>query len=273
MSRYDELLELNRRRIALLEKMSKELYREWFVRLRFPGYQDAEFYKGLPCHWTPTKIGDVISFDKGLSYSGKHLCEKGEGVPLVNLKCFRIGGHFRPDGVKFYDGDFTLKHIVQGGDIVVANTDLTQSGGIIGNPAIVPALADEMIISHHLCAVRLGDQVENKQFFYYLLLSRSFKGHAYGFANGATVLGLRTDDIKRFEFLMPDDETLALFNKAANAFYEEIRLLLTANKKLVATRDSLLGRLYSGKLSLSEIEVVHPEADAQPHTREELVHA
>ena len=48
LSAYDELIENNKRRIALLEKLAEEIYREWFVRLRFPGHEKVKFVKGVP---------------------------------------------------------------------------------------------------------------------------------------------------------------------------------------------------------------------------------
>lgn len=260
LTAYDDLIEINKRRIALLEKMAEELYREWFVRMRFPGHQSTKFVKGLPSNWPITRIGDVISFNKGLSYTGKHLCDEHQGIPMVNLKCFHLGGHFRKEGVKYYDGPYRPQHVVQPGDIVLANTDLTQSGGIIGNPALVPDLNGDgkMIISHHLCAVRLGEHVDSKYFFYHLLLSQSFKGHAFGFANGATVLGLRTNDIERFPFLMPEENLMKAFSDVINPIYNEILSLSKSTELSILARDLLLPRLISGKLSVEGLDIQFP---------------
>ena len=56
LSTYDDLIENNNRRIALLEKAAQELYKEWFVRFRFPGYENAKFENGLPEGWKRKKI-------------------------------------------------------------------------------------------------------------------------------------------------------------------------------------------------------------------------
>ena len=60
LSAYDDLIENNKRRIALLEKMAEEIYREWFVRFRFPGYQQAEFEKGIPKGWRGLMLSDLV---------------------------------------------------------------------------------------------------------------------------------------------------------------------------------------------------------------------
>src|SRR3989338_1290876 len=58
---YDELIENNQRRIALLEKMAEEIYREWFVRLRFPGHEQAKFVKGVPEGWEVRTLSSFAS--------------------------------------------------------------------------------------------------------------------------------------------------------------------------------------------------------------------
>ena len=60
LSAYDDLIENNKRRIALLEKMAEEIYREWFVRMRFPGHEKAKFVKGVPEGWRMVSIGERL---------------------------------------------------------------------------------------------------------------------------------------------------------------------------------------------------------------------
>ena len=65
LSAYDDLIENNNRRIALLEKMAEEIYREWFVRLRFPGHKQVAFHKGIPEGWALTKISNAFEITGG----------------------------------------------------------------------------------------------------------------------------------------------------------------------------------------------------------------
>ncbi|MEP7217341.1 MAG: restriction endonuclease subunit S, partial [Bacteroidota bacterium] len=60
LSAYDDLIENNKRRIALIEKMAEEIYREWFVRMRFPGYENVVFEKGIPDGWEVKRLGDIL---------------------------------------------------------------------------------------------------------------------------------------------------------------------------------------------------------------------
>jgi type I restriction enzyme, S subunit len=65
LSAYDDLIENNDRRITLLEKMAEEIYREWFVRLRFPGHEQATFHKGIPESWEIKKLEDIVELAYG----------------------------------------------------------------------------------------------------------------------------------------------------------------------------------------------------------------
>jgi type I restriction enzyme S subunit len=82
LSAYDDLMENNQRRIALLEKMAEELYREWFVRLRFPGYGTANFVKGIPKDWTIQRLADIAAFTMGQSPKSQFYNASGDGLPF-----------------------------------------------------------------------------------------------------------------------------------------------------------------------------------------------
>ncbi len=107
LSAYDDLIENNKRRIALLEKMAEEIYREWFVRMRFPGYKETKFEKGVPVGWKILAIDDISTeIRKGikkkdltseLKYLGlEHLPRKSISITdfatadSVNLKEFPV---------------------------------------------------------------------------------------------------------------------------------------------------------------------------------------
>jgi type I restriction enzyme, S subunit len=65
LSAYDDLIENNRRQIAILERMAEELYREWFVRMRFPGYQNTKFVRGVPEGWEVRSLGSIYDTTSG----------------------------------------------------------------------------------------------------------------------------------------------------------------------------------------------------------------
>jgi type I restriction enzyme, S subunit len=82
LTAYDDLIEANKRRIALLEKMAEEIYCEWFVRMRFPGYQNAKFIKGVPEEWVETQFSKIAIFTMGQSPKSEFYNQVGEGLPF-----------------------------------------------------------------------------------------------------------------------------------------------------------------------------------------------
>lgn len=88
LSAYDDLIENNNRRIALLEKAAQELYKEWFVRFRFPGYEKAKFENGLPEGWTIKRMNDFCYVTDGTHDTPKPL---DEGFPLITGRCIKNG--------------------------------------------------------------------------------------------------------------------------------------------------------------------------------------
>ena len=183
LSSYDALIANSQRRIRILETMARAIYREWFVYFRFPGHEAVQRVPSelgeIPKGWEVTKLREMLSLDKGVSYNGAGLTDHGN--PLVNLKNIVPGGGFRRDATKPYSGDFKPRHTVEPGDLVVANTDLTQAGNVVASPALIPQLGGvrPILISHHLFAVRTSRGVP-QQFLYHLMLEDELRAFAKG---------------------------------------------------------------------------------------------
>ena len=251
LSAYDELMENSQRRIRLLEAMARALYREWFVHFRFPGHEKHPRVTSplgdIPQGWEVRKLGDLLAVDKGVSYNGAGLTE--DGNPMVNLKNIQPGGGFRRDATKPYSGDFKPRHTVQPGDVILANTDLTQAGHVVASPALIPRLGDgkPILISHHLFAVRPAQGISS-QFFYHLMLTEDFRGFAKGFAIGTTVLGLPKEGILNYTFASPPLPLIRDFVARASSIHGLVETLNQRIENLRRTRDLLLPRLLSGQV-------------------------
>ena len=96
LSAYDDLIEVNRRRIAVLEEMARRLFEEWFTLRRAPGMCCGA---SLEVSWPEVTVGEVMRFVRGRSYRSVDLAESG-GLPFINLKCMLRDGGFRRDGIK-----------------------------------------------------------------------------------------------------------------------------------------------------------------------------
>jgi type I restriction enzyme S subunit len=256
LSAYDALIENNGRRIKILDEMAQRIYREWFVDFRYPGHEkvtsiDSE--RGpIPAGWSVVKLNDVVTIDKGLSYMGAFLTE--DGAPMANLKCIAPSGGFRREGTKPYSGPAKPKHKVVPGDVIMANTDLTQAGAVIGSPAIIPTRVFEGggLISHHLFVVRPLDGRLTRAYLYYLLADDRFRDFARGRASGTTVLGFRASDCGDYRFPSPPAELVERFSRLVDPIIALADALRDAAETAGITRDLVLPRLISGDIDVTD---------------------
>jgi len=258
LSAYDDIVENNKRRIALLEKMAEEIYREWFVRFRFPGNQTAEFEKGIPKGWHIDKAEAFFSHIKGKSYKGDELSENLESsIPFVTLKSFQRGGGYREEGLKYYTGAFRKQQVVYEGDVVMAVTDMTQERVVVGRVARVPEIgAKGAVIS--LDVIKLVPKTISSTFLYCYMKYSGFGDFIKSFANGANVLHLKADLVTQQVIVIPPIDLREKFDEIAGPMHKQIEYLRKKNKNLMETKNMLLPRLISGKLSVENLNIQFP---------------
>jgi type I restriction enzyme, S subunit len=271
----DDKIELNRKMNNTLEATAKALFKSWFVdfdpvRAKAEGrdtglpkhiadlfpdsFVDSELGE-IPRGWSTKRLGEIFTLDKGLSYKGQYLADNG--TPMVNLGCFIGQGKFSDKAVKHYTGEFKSRHIIIPGDIVIANTDITQKREVLGSPAIVPILTNnkEVIFTHHVFAVRFKDDpILWRTFIFYSLLQDEFRDRAKGFATGTTVLALPRDAILDHELCVPDMRVMRVFNQLIIPFIEKNWSINTESQTLTTLRDTLLPNLISGDLRIKDAE-------------------
>ena len=246
LSAYDSQIENNQKRIKLLEQMVENLYKEWFVRFRFPGYETAEFEGGVPKEWDYKPLGDIVSFERGLSYSSEEIdCE--DGLNLVNLKNIEAFGGYRRDGLKHYNGKYKTAQIVKKGDLVMGVTDMTQDRRTVGAVALIPEIQGTSVISADL--VKIVSKHPNL-FLYCLCRFGNYSKFFTQFANGANVLHLKPNTLLNKKVLMPTGNLIKMFVEKVQASIECIDDLYKQIDLLTTQRDLLLPRLMSGKLSI-----------------------
>jgi type I restriction enzyme S subunit len=180
---------------------------------------------------------------------------------MANLKCFDVGGGFRRDGTKPYSGPFKEKHSVGPGTLIIANTDLTQAGNVIGSPAIIPRRGFDGggLITHHLFAVRPYEAKVRRGFLYHALLDSRFRDYARGRASGTTVLGLRTNDCEEYPVLLPSPPLCEEFSPLAEAVQAQAEQLEDSMDVLRETRNLLLPRLISGEVEVTDLDIAMAE--------------
>ncbi|TWI13538.1 restriction endonuclease subunit S [Aerolutibacter ruishenii] len=249
LSTYDDLIENNRRRIALLEQSVRLLYREWFAHLRFPGHEHVKVVDGVPEGWAIFAVSEVADLYRGISYSSDQLVEDG-GKPFVNLKCINRFGGFRVSGVKRFLGEHKSQHVVKAGDIVVAVTDMTRDAMIVAQAAIVPKIVgDDAVFSMDMVKL-VPKPAFASHWFHALLRFSSFSLEVREKATGATVLHLRPKHIEEWRTPVPPPALRDEYAEYVSPMYALMDELELQNEKLRQARDLLLPRLMSGELAV-----------------------
>ncbi|EAW30200.1 putative specificity protein s [marine gamma proteobacterium HTCC2143] len=255
---YDDLIENIKRRINILESMGEEIYREWFVRFRFPGHKAVEFKKGVPKDWVVGRASLFFEHVKGRSYKSEEISDTDdESMPFVTLKSFNRGGGYRSDGLKLYSGKFSSSQVVHEGDVVMAVTDMTQNREVVGRVARVPEMGRRgAVIS--LDVIKLVPKSVSATYLYSYIKYSGFSHFIKSFANGANVLHLKPDLVTQQVIVVPTQGLREKFEAIVDPIHEQVGLLSKEIDNLEATRDSLLPRLISGKLSVEELDIQFP---------------
>ena len=242
LSAYDNLIEANNRRIELLDQTAQELYKEWFVRFRFPGYESAKFENGLPEGWERNKIQKYYNTCSG-------------GTPS------RSKPEYFENGVYPWVKTGEIK------DCVIIDTEehITQEAVNSSSAKVLPAKAvamamygvnigllayfdSEMTCNQACCVFSDKRDFSSKHYLYYYL--KSIREYLLLISFGAAQQNLSQDLIKKIKITMPSDDVVKAFEKQIDDIYESIRMLLKKNKNLAEQRDMLLPRLMSGKLEV-----------------------
>ncbi|MBI3524332.1 MAG: restriction endonuclease subunit S [Betaproteobacteria bacterium] len=240
LSAYDELIENNQRRIALLEKMAEEIYREWFVRLRFPGHEKVTKVKGVPDGWLPSCLRNVAKFTMGQSPSSEFYNEVGNGLPF-HQGVGTYGERF-PQTITYCSEDGRRAHK---GDILFS----------VRAPVGRLNIADrEMIIGRGLTAIR--HKKDHNHWLYYLLKTAFVHEDIIG--NGSIFNSVGKDELARFSIFEPEPSLVVRFDAIASKIDEQITVLIHATECLKSSRDALLPRLISGKLSVENLDIQFP---------------
>ena len=248
LSAYDDLIENNKRRIVVLEKIAEEIYREWFVRMRFPGYEKTKFVKGVPEGWKVSTLGDLANFTMGQSPKSEFYNEAGEGLPF-NQGVGTYGDRF-PKRITYCssDGRKAKEH-----DILFS----------VRAPVGRLNIADcEMIIGRGLAAIRHKQDL-NSYLFY--LLKVAFTNEDI-IGNGAIFNAVGKNELAKFKLFKPEDNLILKFEEIANRVDRQIELLISSSKCLISTRAFLLPRLLSGKLSVEDLDIRFPSSMQQDMT-------
>ncbi|MBL4284649.1 restriction endonuclease subunit S [Vibrio fluvialis] len=253
ISAYDDLIENNLERIKLLEEMAQITYEEWFVRMRFPGYEEVELdlETGLPIGWKTQTLRELTSYiNRGVA--PKYV--ESEGFPVINQKCIREHlVNFTESRLTASDHKVPKDKLLQSLDILVNSTGT----GTLGRVAQLFDCPDKATVDTHVTIVRPSGDVSA----YWLGRSlEAIEPFIVNLGKGATnqqELG-RNDLADIVKLNTPTEDLMARFDDFARPIFETITNLLNQNGLLKEARDILLPRLMTGMIDIDKVEL--PEA-------------
>jgi type I restriction enzyme, S subunit len=248
LSAYDELIENNRRRIALLEKLAEELYREWFVRLRFPGHEKVKLVKGIPFGWSVAALSELANVNPS-SLSRRDHPETIRYLDISSVSTNRIA---EATTYAFKDAPGRARRRVQHGDIIWSSVrPANRAYCLIFEPE------ENLIVSTGFAVIR-PKRYTPFTFLFHAVTSNPFVDQMTTVAKGAAYPATSFDDFEKAKLLVPSDDLLKSFHKLAEPLFRQKHVLQQQTEALRQTRDLLLPRLISGKLSVEDLDIQFP---------------
>jgi type I restriction enzyme S subunit len=239
LSAYDDLIENNRRRMALLEEAARQLYREWFVRLRFPGHEHTRITNGVPEGWERVSTPEAIEINPStrLSDETEHWSVEMADLPTDGMVIQQATKREGRSGSKFRNGDTLFARI----------TPCLENG----KTAFVDFLENGDTARGSTEFIVLRGKRVTPEYVYCLARTHDFRGNAIKSMIGSSGRQrVQESCFEKFLVLVPTSTLLTLFTDLARPQFRQIKTLHAQNQKLRAARDLLLPRLMSGEIAV-----------------------
>ena len=207
----------------------------------------------LPENWYEISLAEIAEFISGYSYKGKELSTST--IAMATIKNFDRKGGFKLDGYKEIKPSSKLKDNL---DTLVAHTDLTQNAEVIGNAELVmsKSIYTKIVFSMDLVKVIPRNKKISKFLIATILQDKKFKAHCLGYVNGTTVLHLSKKALAEYKIFLPNDiSVLKPLDEIITNLYMKIAENISENNHLEKIKNSLLPKLMSGEIDVSEIDI------------------
>jgi type I restriction enzyme, S subunit len=264
LSAYDDLIENNARRIAILEAMAQAIYREWFVEFRFPCHEGVKLVNSplgrIPDGWEVVRLESLKSNQPHAITGGPFGSKLGTkdyvtcGVPVIRGTNLSETGHFSSDDFVFVSetkADELSANLARPGDIVVTQR------GTLGQVGMIPHGVgfDRFVISQSQMKVTLSDTKAAREYILYFLKSPAANTRIKSLAVSSGVPHINLGTLRDFEVLLPPLAIQQRFAEFASSTERSIELDLSRIRNLRKTRDLLLPRLISGRLDVEDLDI------------------
>lgn len=242
LSAYDDLIEKNNARIQLLETTAQELYKEWFVRMRFPNFKNVKFVKGVPEGWEVKKLDELVTTQYGYTASAIKENVGLKFLRITDIADYKIDWENVPNCI--IPEKEINKYLLKNGDIVVART-----GATVGFAKRINKFHPPTVFASYLVRLKPKDLIFN----YYLgiiIESENYKEYIQTVASGSAQPQANAGLMTGFTLFKPTDLLIKKFNLIVEPFFDQREILEQQNTHLRQIRDRLLPRLVSGKLAV-----------------------
>lgn len=239
LSAYDNLIENNQKQIKLLEEATQRLYKEWFVDLRFPGYEDVKIVDGVPKGWKKDTIDSRIGLLSGYAFKSSKFNDEGKYkiITIKNVKDGQFDGdnvnrminipEKMPEHCKLVDGDILLS--------------LT---GNVGRVCIVHG--EDFLLNQRVAKLRSN----NMAYTYCLFRSKDMFDNMNNLTNGVAQQNLSPIRTGKINIVFPTDALIQMFEKTVNPMLNKITVLNKSILSLSQARDRLLPKLMNGEIEV-----------------------
>lgn len=223
LSTYDDLIENNQKQIKLLEEAAQRLYKEWFVDLRFPGYEQTKIIDGVPEGWKQEKIDDIFLIKYGKTLPVSKIKQQGK-YPVYGAN--GILGYYEQKNCN----DYVVLVTSRGNGSGTVSRTHDKESFVTNNSFIISPLKQSMCVSYIYCLMKQID----------------FKSICTGSAQPQ----LTNNSISMITLLIPSDRLIKRFCEVCQPFYLKIEAILEQNNMLKEARDRLLPKLMSGEIEV-----------------------
>lgn len=236
---YDDLIDTNRRRIALLEESARLLYREWFVKLRFPGHESVKVVDGVPEGWSRVPLSEIATVN-GSSISNK---EVPETISYIDIAAVETGVIRQLNEISYSEAPGRARRRVRHGDVIWSCVRPNRkSYALIWNPS------EEVIASTGFAV--LTPSAVPFSYLYLATTTEDFVAFLTNRATGATYPAVTAKDFQIAKLLLPSTTVLNDFHARVEPSFALQECLKMQNNQLAQARDALLPKLMSGQLAV-----------------------
>lgn len=271
LNNLDYKIEINNKIIENLEDQAQAIFKSWFVD--FEPFQDGNFVESelglIPEGWKVFKLEDIADISNGYSFKSRDLQDsyKNENdYRVFKQGDIKVGGGFNPDKTKswisekFIENNKIERFILDKNDILMCMTDMKDNVRLLGNTAYIWE-ENKYVLNQRVGRIRCANKKITPSFIYFLTNSQEFLNDLRGRANRGVQVNLSSKEIKRSLFVMPNEQYLNRFNKYSTLVMEMVGNLYLENYRLIKLRDTLLPKLMSGEIDVSNIKIDDEDID------------